>query len=162
MTYLAGLPAHPLVVHAAVVLIPMIALLIAAAPFVAPLRQKYSLHLVVAGAVAVVIGLIASNTGESFEHALAEENAMLEQHAELGDSISIFTVATLAAAALIWWSQRAAASGKDLGKAVTTTIAAFAVLVGVATTAQIVRIGHSGAKTVWCEDSPSCSAGQSE
>lgn len=160
MTYFAGLPAHPLIVHGAVVLIPLIALAVAAAPFFATYRAKFAPALVVASAFAVGLGWVASETGESFERALSEENVLLEKHTELGDTISFFTVATLVAAGLIWWSARAAASGTRLPKAATTAIAALAVVAGVATTAQIVLIGHSGAKTVWCEDSPSCAAGQ--
>lgn len=156
MTYFAGLPAHPLVIHAAVVLIPLIALLVAALPFFAAYRARFAQPLLVAAAFAVALGFVATQTGEGLEHALGEESALLEAHAELGDSIHFFTVATLIAAALVWWSVRSAASGKALAKNLTTAIAVFAVAAGVATTVQITRIGHSGAKTVWCEDSPSC------
>lgn len=161
MTYLAGLPAHPLVVHAAVVLLPIVALAVAAAPFFADYRAKFAKVLVIASALAVILGLIASNSGEGLEHALGEEgNALLEKHAELGDTISIFTVSTLLAAALIWWMQSKANAGTAVSKSLSTGIAALAVVAGVATTVQVVLIGHSGAKTVWCEDSPSCAATQ--
>lgn len=161
MTYLAGLPAHPLLVHAAVVLIPMVALAVAASPFFAGYRAKFAKTLVIASALAVVLGFVVANTGEALESALGDEgNALLEKHAELGDTINIFTVATLVAATLVWWLQSKAASGTAVAKGLSYGIAALAVVVGVATTTQIVLIGHSGAKTVWCEDSPSCAASQ--
>ena len=161
MTYLAGLPAHPLVVHAAVVLIPMVSLLVAALPFFSSYRARYTQPLVLASAAMVLVGFIASQTGESLEHALDEEGALLEQHAQLGDTISVFTVATLVAAGLIWWSERSAKAGKALSTSIVTGITVIAVVAGVATTARVVQIGHSGAKTVWCADSPSCSQGGS-
>lgn len=162
MTYLAGLPAHPLLVHAAVVLMPAVALAVAALPFFPKYRARFAKPVFIAAVVMVVFGWVVTQTGESFEHALGEENALLEEHAELGDTTSIFTVLTLVAAGLVLWGERAAAGGKSLAKPLVSGIAAVAVIAGVATTAQIVRIGHSGAKTVWCEDSPSCVAGSGE
>jgi hypothetical protein len=159
MTYFAGLPAHPLLVHAAVVFMPMVALAVAALPLFPGYRTRYASWVMAAAAGSVVFGWLVTQTGENFETALGEQNALLEQHAQLGDTTIYFTVSTLLASVLVVWVERAKSGGRSIARSLVSGISVLAVVAGVSTTIQVVRIGHSGATTVWCEDSPSCNAG---
>lgn len=155
MDNLFGLPAHPLVVHAAVVLVPLAALgtiVIAVAP-----RWRQRLGVVVLGLALVgfVFAFLAKESGESLEERVAETQ-LVEDHAELGDlGVPVALGVVVASGALVGLdvlTRRRVASGADAPgweKPVGIVVPVVAVLLSVASTAVIVQIGHSGAKATW-------------
>jgi hypothetical protein len=88
---LFGLPAHPLLVHIPVVLIPT-ALLVLLVALWRPGRRPA----VIAGAVLAVVGgigaVLAVGAGEKLEHRV-KETEQVEEHAENGDQVELPAIA---------------------------------------------------------------------
>jgi hypothetical protein len=164
-TFVSGLPLHPLIVHAVVVLLPMAvlgAVLIAVWPAI---RARWAWPVVVLTVAAVVTIPLATSTGEGLEHNLPRTPA-LAAHAELGDQLLVFAVPLLVCVfALAFLDGRrrrgvaaptsgpgtmaapAPTSGRTRVTAVLVAVltVAFAVVCGV----QVFRIGDSGARAAW-------------
>ena len=146
---LFGLPAHPLVAHAAVVLLPLAALgtLIAAA--VPALRRQYGpAALVVALAATLAVGL-AQTSGEELEESV-DETELVEEHAEQGETvlpwaIALSVVAAAAAAAPVFERRRRGVSARS----VTAVLLIATLLAGAGATWTVVDVGHSGARATW-------------
>jgi hypothetical protein len=146
---LFGLPAHPLVVHAAVVLLPMAAIggvLVAA---VARWRRPYAaLVLVVAlGATAAV--WLAQQSGESLEERV-DESELVEEHAELAEQLLPWAAAVAVAAAAVVAVDRLKGQRPLLASTkATALLVAVTLVTGVGATWTVAEVGHSGAKATW-------------
>jgi hypothetical protein len=145
-----GLPVHPLVVHATVVLVPAAALAVALAAAWPRFRRQGALAALVVAVVALVLVPLSTQSGEALERRVAD-SALVEQHAELADGLLPFVVVLVAAAAAIWWLQRrtVVAGGRRPSRPLMVGVAVLAAVGVLGTTVQIVRIGHSGAKASW-------------
>ncbi|MEV0267887.1 DUF2231 domain-containing protein [Hamadaea sp. NPDC050747] len=152
-----GLPLHPLVVHAVVVLLPLAALGVIALAARPAWRRRYAgLTTLVALAATLSIPL-ATESGEHLERRVGDPGA----HAELGDTLIWFAVPLLALAAALYWTSRrtpAAAHDADGSRPARRKVGALAlslvaIVVAIANLAQVYRIGDSGAKAVW-HDTP--------
>ncbi len=153
-----GLPLHPLIVHATVVLVPLTALLVILTAVSPRIRGWAGPLPLIGAAVSTVLAPLSTSTGENLEKALPHTDA-IEEHAELGDMLIWFCLAMLVVAALQYFLPRRAQVGKGLA----TGLMVLGVAAGLATTVQVVLIGHSGAKAVWDgTDVSSSSAGQSD
>jgi hypothetical protein len=144
-----GLPAHPLVVHAAVVLLPLavIATLVAAA--VPRLRRAYGpVALGLALAATVAVGL-AQGSGESLEERV-DRTPLVHEHTEKGERVLPWAIGVTVVAAAVTaapWLDRRRASVSP--RAVTAAAIVLALVVGTGATWTIVDVGHSGAKATW-------------
>ncbi len=172
MRNLFGLPAHPLLVHAPVVLIPLVtlgALLVAVRP---AWRVRYGAILLGSSVVSAVLLILAMQSGEAFDEGLREVGnpVKVEVHEELAETARLFTFAlviVLAAMVVVDWRRRSSASAPmrslsaatpgDPEMASTTSglanaarvLAGLAAIVGVLATIWIARTGHEGARLVW-------------
>jgi hypothetical protein len=138
-----GLPTHPLVVHAVVVLVPL-ACLLALASAVSPRFRQWARW---ATPITAVVGLalvpVATDSGEGLESRVGH-SALIEKHSELADSLlPLMAVLALFVIVLTVLHRRGARG------AATIAVAALVGLASVATLVQVVRIGHSGANAVW-------------
>lgn len=97
---LFGLPAHPLVVHAAVVLLPLAAVATLVSAAVSRLRPYYApVALAVAVAATIAVGL-AQTSGEELEDQV-DETELVEDHTEQGESVLPWAVAVTVVAAAV-------------------------------------------------------------
>lgn len=150
MSTLNGLPAHALLVHFIVVLAPLTAVL-AILCVVWPAARERLVWLVLAlAATTAALAPLTTDSGEWLEHNI-EESALVEKHAALGDTMVYFALALLVAAILLVVSHVRANRGKALSTALSAVIGVFVVVASVATGAQVFRIGHSGAESVWSD-----------
>jgi uncharacterized membrane protein len=147
-----GIPVHPLVVHAVVVLLPLSILgtvLIAVRP---AWRATYGPLVVVLAAIATVLVPVATSSGEALEKRVGDPG----KHAQLGDQLRWFALPLLVLVlALVVWDRlrrrqvdtgaREARGGARAG----TVLAVLAVLAAVAAGVQVYRVGDSGARAVW-------------
>ena len=145
-----GLPVHPLVVHAVVVLLPLGTLGTIAIAVRPAWRRPYGLLVVACTALATVLIPVATSSGEALEERVGNPG----EHAELGDQLIWFAIPMLLLAAALWWlDRRDATSGVTTARAssagLVRTVAALAVVAALATSVQVYRVGDSGARAAW-------------
>jgi len=146
---LFGVPAHPLIVHAAVVLLPLAAIATIVCAAVPRARRVYApVALGVALAATLAVGF-AQTSGQELEEKV-DETRLVEEHTEKGDLVLPWaiavTVAAAAVTALPYLERRNAAVG---GRAATIAVTVVALVVGAGALWMIVEVGHSGAKATW-------------
>lgn len=142
-----GLPTHPLVVHAAVVLVPLTALGVIVMAFWPRFSQRHGWLVVVLSVVAAGSSFVAKESGEALEERMGEPRF---DHAELGDLMPAFAAALLGAGLVLWLiDRRAPTSGAPARRGLRVVVAVVAVVVAAANVVWIVRVGDSGAKSVW-------------
>lgn len=152
-----GLPVHPLVVHAVVVLLPLAILgtvLIVAVP---RWRHHYGPVVLGVAALATVLIPVATSSGEQLEKHVGDPG----RHAQLGDQLIWFTLPMLVVLAVFVWLERRRGpqdQGAPARPAMVQGVAALAVLAALAAGYQTVRVGDSGARAAW-GDQVSSSAG---
>lgn len=140
-----GLPAHPVIVHGIVVLVPLVSLFVIVALFIPSLLAKSHLWVVGGYGLLAAGAIAAKKSGEQ----LAEIVGMPEQHEQFGTIlvpivIALFVTFTLLSLFAVVAPQRALAI-------------LLAIVVGVLGGASIpltIIVGHSGAESVWGEVLP--------
>ncbi|MEV1320379.1 DUF2231 domain-containing protein [Micromonospora arborensis] len=158
-----GIPAHPLVVHAAVVFVPLLALLTIGYALVAPIRPhtRWVLGLLALGAP--VAALLAKLSGDAFFDRMRAANRVtpefvptLETHQGFGDNTLWATIAlAIVALALVWFvpptktAVAGATEGGRPGRALTLTLQVLSLVAAVIAVYYVIRTGDSGAKAVW-------------
>jgi uncharacterized membrane protein len=145
---LGGIPIHPLVVHAVVVLIPLAALGVIAISVIPRWRGRFGVLVVAAAAVATALVPVATQSGENLEESVAE-SAQLERHAELGDTMIWGAIPLLVMAAALWWLGRQSGKDQPPPRWLAIIVPVLGVVVAGVALVQVVLIGHSGAKSVW-------------
>jgi hypothetical protein len=157
-----GLPAHILLVHAVIVLVPLAAAMLVASAVWPAARRRLGLATPVAAVVTFLSIPPATQAGEWLQ-ARVPDNPLVRSHAEMGHAIIPFSALMVALAALVWWRGRqadadprpagpGAALATELRRPTdrwTVLLGVVSVLVAVAAVATIVRIGDSGAKASW-------------
>ncbi len=136
-----GLPIHPLVVHAVVVLLPLAALGLIACAFISRWRVRY-LGLSVLGLIAGTgAAYVAVNSG----HALAEQVGTPVTHMQYGEWLPRLATLTLVLAVVWYFLQRGTPTQTVLSRVLGfVTAVAAAASIGLT-----VLVGHSGATAVW-------------
>lgn len=146
-----GMPLHPLVLHAVVVLVPLTAvgtILLALVPRLRPMLRWPVLALLAPAVLAVPVTIFS---GRNLRRDLLESQALggsaadiVQEHAQWGQLL-IWPVLAMAilAVALVWLDLKGGRPG--LLKAVVVA----AVLVSAWTIVHVMRVGHLGSKAVW-------------
>lgn len=148
-----GVPAHPLVVHAVVVFVPLAAfagLIVALWPAA---RGRFALIALAIATMAGALVPIATESGEMLERRVPA-NELVEKHAELGDTLLPFVAGLWLGLAVIVGLRWYATRHEETARGTMVRIAGIVAMVAVVLTAigsgvQITRIGHSGAEAVW-------------
>jgi cytochrome b involved in lipid metabolism len=138
--FVFGIPAHPLLVHAVVVLLPLGAIGMIAMVLVPPFRgnvQKYF----VAGTLVVATGsaYLAKESGQT----LNMTSGVSEYHQEWGSRTFYAALALVVLSAIWFWLDT---KPKSVYKLITGVLV---VLVSLAAITATVLAGHSGAQSVW-------------
>lgn len=137
-----GLPLHSLVVHAAVVLVPLAsvgAVVMAVRP---AWSRRFGPAVLAVGALGVVASFASTQSGE----ALARRVGTPEPHAELGDVLPWIALAAFVLTVLLWVADRRGGERRTVGPAI---LAVLVVAAGAFATLWTIRVGHSGAEAVW-------------
>lgn len=164
-----GLPAHPLVIHAAVVFVPLLSLLSIAYAVLPRLRARLGWAVVllavaapVSAAAALLSGqaLLDGRFGGRIPPGVVGER--IAEHESLGLPLVNTTAALGLAAVLLVVAARKAAPAAESGTGarrraaagagtttVTMVLAGVTILLAVAAGYLVVRIGHTGALAVW-------------
>jgi hypothetical protein len=168
----AGLPAHPLLVDAVAVLLPLATVCSIGLAVHRRVRRRFGWPVFVLTAVAVAAVPLAEATGVQLRNHLAAPNSLLARHEALGGQLLPWSlgfgvaVLLLVVAGKLADRERAAsirsehgseqAVGPDRVGSVSTTWRRISVLasvlvigMSVVTTVDVVRIGTTGAQAVW-------------
>ena len=149
MTILFGMPAHALLVHAIVVLAPLVAALeILCALWPAARRRLVWLNLALAAAVMVVTPLTIE-AGEWLFDQQPAPSAILQTHQERGEWMIYLAVALLVVAIVQAFQHRSESRSTEPKRMLTVIAAVLAIVVGVGATFGVVLIGDTGARAVW-------------
>ena len=136
-----GLPLHPLVVHAVVVLLPLSALGLIACVAIPRLRAHGAGLSVLGLAVGAASAFVAAASG----NALAAQVGIPAAHQALGQVLPWVGAATLVLAGVWYFMQR----GQERQQPLTRGLGGLAAAAAVASVAVTVLVGHSGATAVW-------------
>lgn len=146
----AGLPLHPLVVHAAVVLVPAAAVVVAVAG-VWPRFRRWAGYLPAALALAALVVVpVATQSGEALQSRLGDP-PFIEEHADLGEALVPWVVALAVMGGVVTAVEVLRRRGTRLHRGVVVVVGVAAVAVGVGAVVQTVLVGHSGAASVWSD-----------
>lgn len=145
-----GLPFHPLIVHATVVVVPVAALAVALAALWPRFRRWAAWGPLAVAALAVALVPLTTSSGESLESALPHAD-LIETHVHLADGLLPWVIAVLVAAAGLFFTQlsptRPGWWSFPCWLVVVVTI--IAVVAAGGTLVEVLRIGHSGATAAW-------------
>lgn len=143
-----GLPLHPLIVHATVVIIPLAALTVLLAAlwprfrgWAGPLPAGLSI-------VGLILVPLSTSTGETLEKHV-EESALLEKHTQIAEGLLPWMIGLTVVAVVGYGLHWRAKHGHAAIKAAVIVVAVLSVVAVVGTSVQVARIGHSGAKAAW-------------
>lgn len=137
---IGGLPLHPLVVHAAVVLLPLSALGLLVVLAIPRARRTYGWLPVLGLGLSTVAAWVAKESGEQ----LSEVMGLPQEHAEWGDRL-VPIAAVLFLVSVVWyWRVRSGRIGVLSGMT-----AALAALLSIVAIVVVVIVGHSGAEAAW-------------
>jgi uncharacterized membrane protein len=141
---IAGLPLHPLLVHSAVVLVPLVAIGALVMSYLPSFSRRHGKLILIVAVIAQVSVFLAKMSGEAFAEILDKE---VVKHAQLGE---ITPFVTLPMVALIYLRWRMDRSGSSTGSVLVRRLTSVAlVIASVASLVVIFLVGHSGASSVW-------------
>ncbi|WP_086818762.1 DUF2231 domain-containing protein [Allokutzneria sp. NRRL B-24872] len=156
LTTIDGLPLHPLVVHAVVVLLPLAAvsaILIALRP---AWRRRFGwpvLAVTVLGAASVPV---AAFSGDQLNAALGGGNPVIAEHSARASVLLPLAIGFAVVTLVLVLSGRVADREADptdsrarVWRLISVAAAVLTVVLAVGTTVQVVRTGHSGSSAVW-------------
>lgn len=139
-----GLPVHSLVVHSAVVFVPLVAIGALVMSYLPSFSRRYGKLVIVFAVIAQISLFIAKQSGESFQARLGKN---VERHAQFGE-LAPFTFIPLLILLFIRW--RMDREGATIGSPIARRLVSI-ILVAAAFFAMvyIFLTGHSGAESVW-------------
>jgi hypothetical protein len=154
-----GIPLHPLVVHAVVVLLPLAALGAIVIAVRRSWRRTFGIPVLVIALAGVAAVPMATTTGTQLWTALGVNNPLLDVHAQRATwllPLALGFLVLLAGAVLTELAAVRAEVGAHAAPADTATryrvatgLSVLAALAGLAVTAVVVWVGHAGSVVVW-------------
>ncbi len=152
-----GLPTHALVVHLAVVVVPVAAIasvLVACRP---PWLSRAGWWVVGLDAVAVLTAFVAKESGEKLLGRLdrlteGQRTAAVQTHVDRGADMLWYAIGLFGITLVLVLVARyvaAATFPQTLVPFVVPVVAALTVVAAVLTVVQVARVGHSGSSAVW-------------
>jgi uncharacterized membrane protein len=163
MDTLFGLPAHPLLVHIPIVLLPLAAIGVIVMLIKPDWHRRYRWVVLGMGIAGALGATLASQAGEELENRVIgvegrEAARRWHDHAEMGETARnvslLFLLVLVVFVFLPWWQERragrpAATVPDSDHRVLTIVVAALTVLTAVASVVTIVQAGHTGSKSVW-------------
>ena len=155
---LFGIPAHPLMVHAAVVLVPLAALALIAVGWNRAWRHQYYLPIMLVSVGGALGAFFAQQTGSSLKHALRAAGKRVGGHPGQGNTAFLLAGLFAAVCVGLWLYEAYGEQIRDrLGLTdryrlpfdENTALYAIAVPVALLAIVTMVLAGHSGATLVW-------------
>ncbi|MBN9178770.1 MAG: hypothetical protein J0I43_15565 [Microbacterium sp.] len=154
-----GLPLHPLFVHAAVIAVPVVALLAIAAAWVPKVRDWLGIVFPILATPAFIAAFLTKQSGEALATQVSQ-TAAVTAHTEIADIATVGAFLLFAGAWAQWvWLRffvlprpgrpEARVTHPRLVRAVSMGVSVLLTLVGVFAIVAIVIVGDTGARAVW-------------
>ena len=145
-----GLPLHPLIVHATVVVVPVAAISVLMATFWPRFRRWASWGPLASAVLAVILVPITTSSGESLEHALPRSD-LIETHSHLADGLLPWVIVLFVGAAGAFWTHVAPSRPGlwTFPRALVIAAILVASVGAIGSLVELVLIGHSGATAAW-------------
>jgi hypothetical protein len=159
-TLINGLPAHVLLVHVVVVLVPLTAIGLVVCAVWPKWLGRLGLLLPLLAFVTLVSVPLTTHAGEWLEHH-TDRDPLVRRHAELGDGMLPWALGLFVLCVALWWlGRRDAATGMPEAVAgnapgvvmslpVRISAVVLCAVVATGSVVQVYRIGDSGAKAAW-------------
>lgn len=157
----AGLPLHVLLVHAVIVLVPLLALLLVVIAAWPAARRVLWLPALIGAAVLLSLGLVTIEAGKWLEVRVPPA-PLIQEHTAIGESIVPWLVTLLVFAVVItaWavveliWVRRAsdaepARPGRGIRIGVGTALTLAALVIAIGSSWTLVQIAEAGSRAVW-------------
>lgn len=144
-----GLPLHPLVVHAVVVLVPLAALGGIAISAWGAARKRYGWLTVAFALAAAGSTLVAQLAGQAFAETFSRRTEAMETHFTLGGQLLVWVIILFAGTLSVMVAQRLIDQQNPRGRIALIVGGIVTVVTAVISVVQVMRIGHSGATAVW-------------
>ncbi len=153
-----GLPMHPLLVHAAVVFVPVAAILALIGAVWPAARRKMGIVTPILATAAAFAAALTQQAGEALGETV-QQTALIKAHMEGGEAATPW-IALLFFATWVQWAWFAFAKkryaegskamiGATAAKVLPVVVAVLVVIGAVGSAASIYVIGEAGAKAVW-------------
>lgn len=139
---IGALPAHPLIVHGVVVILPVVSILLLVGVFKSSILERVHIYMVGALGLSTVGVLAAKSSGDSLSAAVG----LPEFHAEWGNNLVPLAMALLVSLilfSLVTFYKKVKVASRVLGGVMS--------VLAVGTIAMTYIVGHSGAESVWKE-----------
>jgi hypothetical protein len=145
-----GLPAHVLLVHALIVLIPLAAVMTILSAVWPAARRRLGIFTPLVALAALILVPVVTNAGEWLAARVAN-TPLVREHIALGDTLLWFAIGLFVAALLAWGVPTLITrrSGQAPPPWVGVVVAVVAVVLAGASVVQVVRVGEAGSKAVW-------------
>lgn len=165
MDLLFGLPAHTLLVHIPIVLLPLAAIGVVVMMIKPAWHQRYRWVVLGMGVVGAMGATLAAQAGEELDRRVIaverrEAARRWRHHAQLGETSRnvalLFLILLLVFVLTPWWHERRirltdadAMAASQRFRVFTIVVSALTALASVGTVVTIVEAGHTGSKSVW-------------
>ena len=145
-----GLPAHVLLVHAVVIVIPLAALLTVLSALWPAARRRLGIVTPIVALIALILVPVTQNAGSWLQSRLRKA-PLIAAHAELGDTMLWFAIGLFVAALLAWGVPTLLTRNSRQAPPpwVGVVVAVVAIALAGASVVQVFRVGESGSKAVW-------------
>lgn len=137
---LGGLPAHPLIIHSVVVLLPLLAVFLIVGIVKRDLLKKFHLQIIGALALSVVAALAARSSGYSLSAVVGQP----QSHTEWGNYLVLLAIALFLSFLVFSFF-----SFYKLNKIASLSLRILIALLGLSVIGMTYLVGHSGAESVW-------------
>lgn len=144
-----GLPLHPLIVHAVVILVPLAAVGGIAISVLTWARKRYGSLVVVGAFGAAASTYVAQIAGQSLYNEQPQRSSALEFHASIGTQLLLWVILLFAGTVVVMVAQRLIDQDKPRGRVALIAGSVLTVAMAIVCTVQVVRIGHAGSTAVW-------------
>lgn len=148
---IAGLPLHPLVVHAVVIFVPLSALGAIAISVSVWVRRRYGWLTTAFALIAAGSTFVAQRAGQSLYESFPRPTAPMTTHMEIAGGLLPWVLLMFLGALAVTVLQLLIDRGRTQpGYRIATWVGmALSVITAVGATVQVIRAGHSGSTAVW-------------
>lgn len=140
-----GLPVHTLVVHAAVVLLPLSALGAVIMAFSHSFSVRFGPAVVAVAAVGVVASFVSKASGQE----LSARVGLPQVHAEAGELLPFVALGFFVLLLLLWLLDRRVRGARGQRSLGVQILAVVVVAAAIIATGWTIRTGHTGTEAVW-------------